>query len=209
MFTGIVEEIGTVERAWPGTLVVKARMVLSDLKLGDSIAVDGVCLTVVERTESTFTVNLQPETLRRTTLGNVGVGHRVNLERALPVNGRLGGHVVQGHVDATGQIVDVRSDGDSLIVRFAAPSSLMRYIVTKGFIAVSGTSLTVVDTGPNWFTVALVRFTRDHIAFLDGGIGAAVNLEVDVFAKYIEKLLMGDDPARGVTLEKLRQTGFA
>ena len=209
MFTGIVEEIGIVAGARPGAMVITGETVTADLKLGDSIAVDGVCLTIVKQSATAFTVNLQPETLRRTTLGGVEVGRRVNLERALGVTGRLGGHIVQGHVDATGQIVELRPDGDGLIVRFQAPSALMRYIVNKGFIAINGTSLTVVDTGVDWFTVALIQYTRDHIAFLDGGVGSPVNLEVDILAKYVEKLLATDVREQGITLEKLRQTGFA
>lgn len=208
MFTGIVEEIGEVREARPGTLVIRAETVMADLKRGDSIAVDGVCLTVVDRTDRTFTVNIQPETLRRTTLGMLTAGQRVNLERAVAVGGRLGGHVVQGHVDATGQIIELRPDGDGLIVRFRAPRSLMRYIVPKGFIAVNGISLTVVETADDWFTVALVRYTRDHVALLDRGVGAAVNLEVDVLAKYVERLLIDRGTAGSLTLDKLRDAGF-
>jgi riboflavin synthase len=209
MFTGIVEEIGIVREARPGILGISADKVLEDLKLGDSIAVDGVCLTVVDRNDRTFTVNVQPETLRRSTLGNLKVGRRVNLERAMPVGGRFGGHIVQGHVDASGRIAELRPDGDGLIVRIEAPRSLMRYIVRKGFIAVSGISLTVVDVEDDWFTVALVRYTREHVALLDGGVGAAVNLEVDVLAKYVERLLEERSEGTGLTLEKLRDAGFA
>src|SRR5436309_789279 len=134
MFTGIVEEIGFIRQARPDTLVVEAEIVLADLKVGDSIAIDGTCLTVVERTARTFAVNVQPETSRRTIVGDYVVDRRVNLERAVAANGRLGGHIVQGHVDATGQIAELRPDGDGLIVRFRVPPSLMRYVVTKGFI---------------------------------------------------------------------------
>lgn len=209
MFTGIVEEIGIVRQARPGTLVVEGAVTLGDLKLGDSIAVDGVCLTVVERSERTFTANVQPETLRRSTLGQARVGQRVNLERALAVGSRFGGHIVQGHVDGTGRIAEQRTDGDGLIVRVAAPARLMRYIVEKGFIAVNGISLTVVDVLDDAFTVALVRYTREHVALLDGGVGTPVNLEVDVVAKYVERLL-GEWGAPGsLTLEKLQQAGFA
>jgi riboflavin synthase len=215
MFTGIVEEIGVVRQVRPGTLVVEAKTVMADLRLGDSIAIDGTCLTVVERTERTFIVNVQPETLRRTIVGEYAAGRRVNLERALAATGRLGGHIVQGHVDATGRIAELRPDGDGLVVRFQVPPSLMRYVVTKGFIAVNGISLTVVDVGADWFTVALVRYTREHVALLDGGVGAGVNLEVDVLAKYVERLLefrSAPDQAgapEGLTVEKLRNAGFA
>jgi riboflavin synthase len=215
MFTGIVEEVGVVRTTRPGLLEVAADVVMGDLKVGDSVAVDGTCLTVVERSPRSFAANVQPETLRRTTLGGLTVGKRVNLERALAANGRLGGHIVQGHVDGTGRIVELRPDGDGLIVRFDAPRELMRYIVTKGFIAVSGISLTVVEVGDSWFTVALVQYTREHVALLDGGVGSRVNLEVDVLAKYVERLLFADGQkasssaeAAGLTMEKLRLAGF-
>jgi riboflavin synthase len=212
VFTGIVEEIGTVREARMGTLVIGAETVMGDLKLGDSIAVDGTCLTVVQRTERSFTVTVQPETLRRTIIGGYAPGRRVNLERALLATGRLGGHIVQGHVDGTGRVAELRPDGDGLVARFQAPTNLMCYIVTKGFVALNGTSLTVVDVGPDWFTVALIRYTRDHVALLDGGVGAAVNLEVDILAKYVERLLdarTGSAEDAGLTLDKLREAGFA
>lgn len=208
MFTGIVEEVGVVRSARPGVLVIEGGIVLEDLKLGDSIAVDGVCLTVVSRTHDTFTVEIQPETRRRSTLGQLGPGQRVNLERAMPASGRFGGHLVQGHVDATGRIVELRPDGEGLLVKFQARRSLMRYIVPKGFIAVSGVSLTVVETGDDWFTVALIRYTREHVALLDAGVGGQVNLEVDIVAKYVERLL-AERGEQGLTLDKLRDAGFA
>jgi len=215
VFTGIVEEIGIVRQARTNGLVVAATLVTSDLKLGDSVCIDGTCLTVVERSERTFAVDIQPETSRRTNLGGLVAGRRVNLERALAVGSRLGGHIVQGHVDATGRIAELRPDGEGLVVKIAAPVALMRYIVPKGFIAVNGISLTVVDVGADWFTVALVRFTRDHVALLDEGVGSTVNLEVDVLAKYVESLLAshlggtGGHAETGLTLEKLQQAGFA
>jgi riboflavin synthase len=214
MFTGIVEEVGAVRQLRGDTLQIEARTVLSDLKLGDSIAVDGTCLTVVGRDERCFLVNVQPETLRRTTIKGYEIGQRVNLERAVAVGGRLGGHLVQGHVDGTGRLIDLRPDGDGLVAKFQAPSALMRYIVAKGFIAVDGVSLTVVETNADWFTVALVRYTREHVALLDGGIGRRVNLEVDIFAKYIERLLEaraggGAEVSFSLTVEKLREAGSA
>lgn len=215
MFTGIVEEIGVVREARPGILLVGAKTVMADLRLGDSIAIDGICLTVFQLSNATFSVNVQPETLRRTTAGRLTVGQRVNLERAVQPAGRLGGHIVQGHIDDTGRLTELQPDGDGLLVRFEAPKALLRYIVTKGFIAVNGVSLTVVDVGEAWFKVALVAYTRANIALLDDGIGARVNLEVDVLAKYVEKLLQSarsesgsTDPA-GLTLEKLYGAGFA
>jgi riboflavin synthase len=216
MFTGIVEEMGIVRKARPGLLEIAAEVIMTDLSLGDSVAVDGTCLTVIERSDRGFAVNVEPETLRRTTLGELTAGRRVNLERALAADGRLGGHVVQGHVDGTGRIAELRPDGSGLIARFEAPRELMRYIVTKGFIAVDGISLTVVEVGENWFTVALVPYTRDHVALLDGGTGSRVNLEVDVLAKYVERLLFenaraGQPASRegSLTLDKLRLAGFS
>jgi riboflavin synthase len=214
MFTGIVEEIGTVRTARPGWLEIAAEVVVADLKLGDSIAVDGTCLTVVERTARTFAVTVQPETLRRTTLGELNAGQRVNLERAIAANGRLGGHIVQGHVDGTGRIAELRPDGDGLVASFEAPRELMRYLVAKGFVAVDGTSLTVVDVGDRWFTVAFIQYTRDHVALLDGGVGSRVNLEVDILAKYVERLLFANQDEQslarsGLTLDKLRLAGFS
>lgn len=200
MFTGIVEEVGVVRAANPSGLTIEARQVLDDLRLGDSICVDGVCLTVVARDETSFSVGIQPETLRRTNLGDLRPGQRVNLERALAVGARLGGHIVQGHVDATGAIQSFQPDGDAVIVRFGTPLHLMRYIVRKGFIAVDGVSLTVVDTGHDWFTVALVRYTQEHIGLLDKSPGARVNLEVDVLGKYVERLLAArDEEVAGAT----------
>ncbi len=214
MFTGIVEEIGTIRQARPGRLVIQGAGVLSDLRLGDSIAVDGVCLTVVERAERTFAVEVQPETQRRTNLGSLAVGDRVNLERALAVGGRLGGHFVQGHVDGTGRLIELLPDGEGLVAKIAAPQSLMRYIVTKGFIAVNGVSLTVVDVGEAWFTVALIRYTRENVALLDSGVGSRVNLEVDILAKYVESLQAARESqaernaGAAVTFNLLEQAGF-
>ncbi|MBI2940607.1 MAG: riboflavin synthase [Chloroflexi bacterium] len=189
MFTGIVEEVGRVRAASPAGLTIDAERVLGDLRISDSISVDGVCLTVIERDERGFSIGLQPETLRRSTMGLLRPGQRVNLERAVSAGGRLGGHIVQGHVDATGTIRDYVPEGDSIVARFGAPRDLMPYIVRKGFIAVDGISLTVVDVGPDWFTVALVRYTQEHVGLLDKGPGDRVNLEVDILGKYVERLL--------------------
>jgi riboflavin synthase len=215
VFTGIVEEIGIIRETHPGTLVVSASIVMSDLRVGDSISIDGICLTVTKRTETTFTVNVQPETSRRTTSDGLTTGQRVNLERAVQPTGRLGGHIVQGHVDGTGRLSELRPDGDGLIVRIETPRPLLRYIVTKGFISVNGVSLTVVDVGDSWFTVALVLYTRQNVSLLDGGVGSEVNLEVDILAKYVERLLLGDHRGDstigpgGLTIDKLREAGFA
>ena len=188
MFTGIVEEVGLVEAAGGGGLSVGASLVLDDLALGDSIAVSGVCLTVTRLSDSGFSVDVVPETLRRTTLGSLGVGDPVNLERSLAANGRFGGHVVQGHVDGTASIESVVPEGEASLVRFAAPPALMRYVVEKGFVAVDGISLTVVDCDERSFRVTLIPYTWENTAMRARREGDRVNIEVDIMAKYVEKL---------------------
>lgn len=192
MFTGIVEEIGTLLDRREGetlTLRIGAERALEGTALGESIAVDGACLTVTALGAGWFEVGLSPETLRRTTLGELAPGDRVNLERAVAVGGRLGGHYVQGHVDGTGTILEKTPDGSSLRVTFALPDHLERYVVEKGFIAVDGISLTVTHVGPGRFGVALVEYTQQAVTLPGKPLGARVNLEVDVLAKYVERLL--------------------
>lgn len=197
MFTGIIEEIGIVERlsqvegGW--SLTVQAATVLDGTALGHSIAVNGACLTVTALTDRSFTVGISPETLRRTNLGEVQPGEGVNLERSLAANGRIGGHFVQGHVDGTGVIRSFHPEGDSLWVTVEAEPALLRYIVPKGYIAVDGASLTVVDVLPDAFTFMLVAYTQQHITLPRKPVGSRVNLEVDVLAKYVEKFL-GEAP---------------
>lgn len=197
MFTGIIEEIGIVERlsqvegGW--SLTVQAATVLDGTALGHSIAVNGACLTVTALTDRSFTVGISPETLRRTNLGEVQPGEGVNLERSLAANGRIGGHFVQGHVDGTGVIRSFHPEGDSLWVTVEAEPALLRYIVPKGYIAVDGASLTVVDVLPDAFTFMLVAYTQQHITLPRKRVGSRVNLEVDVLAKYVEKFL-GEAP---------------
>ena len=188
MFTGIVEEVGEVRAAGGGRLTVAASTVIEDMKVGGSINVNGACLTVTSMDDATFSVDVVPETLRRTNLGGLRDGDGVNLERPVPVGGRLDGHVVQGHVDGTGGVESVVPEGTALLVRFAAPSEVMRYVVPKGFVAVDGTSLTVVDCDDSGFTVTVIPFTRDNTVLGARAVGDAVNLEVDVLAKYVERL---------------------
>ena len=197
MFTGLVEEMGTVREVRRGadsfTLVIDAKTVLDGVRFGDSINVDGVCLSVTDFNDEGFTVGLAPETLKRTSLGALSQGDRVNLERAALPTTRLGGHYVQGHVDATGEIAEFREDADALWVTIRAPESLMKYIVTKGYVTIDGTSLTVVDTGTDWFNVTLIAHTQDLIGLPRKPLGAPVNLEVDILAKYVEKLVAARD----------------
>ena len=189
MFTGIVEEIGTINNLVNSVLTIQAEKVLTDIKLGDSIAVNGTCLTVVNFTESKFSVDLAPETLRRTTFGDLNPGDTVNLERALSANDRFGGHMVQGHVDATGRVISIRDEGDSSIFRISNPKRLKPYLVEKGFIAIDGISLTIVKALTSSFTLSVIPYTRINTNLRDQQIGRKVNLEVDILAKYIENLM--------------------
>lgn len=197
MFTGIVEELGRVaaieDQGDAIRLGIGCELAVSDAKLGDSIAVNGVCLTVAEFDDEGFTADVMQESLDRTSLGGLAVGSPVNLERAVAAGGRLGGHIVQGHVDGTGAIVS-RTPGEHWeVVRISLPDELDRYVVEKGSIAVDGTSLTVSavggDDGARWFEVSLIPTTLADTVLGTLDAGATVNLEVDVVAKYIEKLL--------------------
>lgn len=193
MFTGIVEEVGTVLRVTPGrqaaTLRIKARTVTQGLALGDSVAVNGACLTVVAHDAAAFSVEAVHETLDRTTTGALGPGSRVNLERALAVNGRLGGHIVSGHVDGIGRVERVESDGDAVIYAIAADARVMRYVVDKGSIAVDGISLTVARTTDSGFTLSVIPHTAGATTLSDRRVGDRVNLETDVIGRYVEKLM--------------------
>jgi riboflavin synthase len=215
MFTGIVEEMGVVARIQPVgggyALTIRAQTVLEGAKLGDSIAVNGVCLTVTRLAADSFTVGLAPETRARTNLTHLRAGTRVNLERALTPMSRLGGHFVQGHVDGTGVITAFRPEEDALWLTVDAPPELMRYIVPKGFVALDGVSLTVVDTTPRNFTVTLVAYTQQHITLPQQKPGYELNIEVDILGKYIEKQLearFGQAQSRDIDLAFLAEHGF-
>jgi riboflavin synthase len=188
VFTGIVEEVGSVAARPNGGLRIDARIALDGTKVGDSIAINGVCLTVTELNADGFAVDTVPETLRRTNLGELDTGDAVNLERALPADGRLGGHFVQGHVEAPATVQSIEADGEALLVRFAAPAEVMRYIVPKGFVTVDGVSLTVVSRDTETFQVTLIPFTREHTNFQKLAPGIHVNIETDILAKYVENL---------------------
>jgi riboflavin synthase len=170
-------------------LTVNCHTVLEGTRIGDSIAVNGTCLTVTALTNHSFTVGLSPETLRRTNLGLLKVGDPVNLERALAFGGRMGGHYVQGHVDGIGEIVAIVPEGDSKRVTIRPPARLLPYIVEKGYIAVDGVSLTVAEMGRDTFTVALVAYTQSAVIMGHQQVGALVNIEVDIIAKYVERLV--------------------
>ncbi|MEA2514368.1 MAG: riboflavin synthase [Thermomicrobiales bacterium] len=211
MFTGIVEEIGHIERIGlteRAPLIVRCATALEGTGLGDSIAVNGVCLTVTELGKHSFRADVQPVTLRRSNLGALRHGDRVNLERSVAAGQRLGGHYVQGHVDGVGRIVGTTGEGPSLIVQIAAPPALLCYVVERGYVAVDGASLTVAELRPDGFDVSLVYHTQQAITLPNKKPGAAVNLEVDVVAKYVERLL-GSPTDRAVNVDLLRRAGFA
>lgn len=192
MFTGLVEEAGRVEEvraaAAGARLVVAARAVLDGLAVGDSVAVNGACLTAVEVTGAGFAVDCVAETLRRTALGALAAGDRVNLERPMRLGDRLDGHLVQGHVDGVGTVAGASAEGESTVLEVAAPAPILRYVVEKGSIAVDGVSLTVAARRADAFTVALIPHTMAVTTLGPGAVGRAVNLEVDVLAKYVEAL---------------------
>ena len=181
--------MGVVAKISNNAMTVHASKVTEDLKLGDSIAVNGTCLTAVNFSRTEFSVDLSPETIRRTSLGQLSEGSPVNLERALLASDRMGGHIVQGHVDGTGRVMSSRVDGDSIIFRIRAPKRLNPYIVEKGFIAVDGISLTVVKRGASSFTLAVIPYTLKNTNLASVSIGDRVNLEADILAKYVESLL--------------------
>ena len=189
MFTGIVEEVGSVTQLKGYRMNVGATQVMEGLKLGDSMAVNGACLTVVGLGSEEFSVDLSPETLRRTSLGDLAPGKAVNLERPLAVSDRLGGHIVQGHVDATGRLTSSKPEADCVILRIRCPKRMMRYIVAKGFITLDGISLTVVKKDTSSFTLSVIPYTLEHTNLKDMVPGDRVNLESDIVAKYIESFL--------------------
>ncbi|HMN98845.1 MAG TPA: riboflavin synthase [Miltoncostaeaceae bacterium] len=200
MFTGLVEEGGVVASVAPGEegarLVIAASAVLDGLAIGDSVAVNGACLTAVEVTGDGFAVDAVAETLRRTNLGGLGPGDRVNLERPMRLGDRLDGHLVQGHVDGVGRVAGARPEGESTVLEITAPPDLLRYVVEKGSVAVDGVSLTVAARLPGGFTIALIPHTMAVTTLGPQAVGRPVNLEVDVVAKYVESLARPYAPPR-------------
>ena len=189
MFTGIVEELGKILKISDSEISIQADIVLPDLNVKDSIAVNGVCLTVVEKNQDNFLVNVVPETLRRTNLKELSVDSPVNLERSVVYGGRIGGHLVQGHVDGTGEISAIIPDGDAKLIVVNIDSELSKYIVEKGYICVDGASLTVVKCDKKSFAITLIPYTREHTVFGIKPVGAIVNIEVDMISKYVENIL--------------------
>lgn len=211
MFTGIIEEIGRVRALRRGarsfTLEIEARKVLEGTQVGDSIATNGVCLTVTRMDEGGFAADVMPETVERTALKRLQPGSPVNLERALTLSSRLGGHLVAGHVDATGRIASRREDDTALWLEVEAEPAVLRYVVEKGSIAIDGVSLTVARVGERSFSVSLIPHTQGVTTLHERRVGDRVNLENDMLVKYVEKL-MGRAPQGGLTLDFLRENGF-
>lgn len=211
MFTGIVEEIGKVKSILRGgksvILEVEAEKVLRDTKVGDSIATNGVCLTVTFLGNSFFRADVMPETMRRSNLGLLRPGDRVNLERALCLNSRLGGHLVAGHIDGTGRIVDIQREDNALWLTISAGSDLLRYIVSKGSVAVDGVSLTIAYVDEAVFRVSVIPHTQEETTLTGKHSGEVVNLENDMIVRYVEKLI-GKENRNGLSLSFLEANGF-
>jgi riboflavin synthase len=212
MFTGIVEEMGSVKalrrEAGAARLTISASTVLGNTALGDSISVNGVCLTVVEMNTGEFSADVAVETLAVTNLGELKTGAKVNLERALQLSARIGGHLVSGHVDAVGRIREKRVEGNGWRLFFEAPDNVLRYVIKKGSIAIDGISLTVADVDTKGFSVAMIPHTAKLTTLGFKAAGDSVNLETDIIGKYVERLLPGRGEG-GVSLELLKKTGFA
>ncbi len=212
MFTGIIEEMGRVKalkhERGAARLTISASLVLGGTQLGDSICVNGVCLTVVERGSSEFSADVANETLKVTNLGGLQVGQTVNLERALQLSARIGGHLVTGHVDAVGRIREKRQEGNSWRVFIDAPEVVLRTIIKKGSVAVDGISLTVADVDTAGFSIAMIPHTAKLTTLGFKSAGDSVNLETDIIGKYVERLLAGRVEG-GVSLELLKKSGFA
>ena len=198
MFTGIVEEVGTIDTISRGAnsavLTIRAEKVLAGTKVGDSIAVNGICLTVTRLMPHAFTADVMHETLNRSSLANAMRGAHVNLERAMAADGRFGGHIVSGHVDGTGRIVEVKKDDNAIWYTIQATPQLMRYIVEKGSVTIDGISLTVAKVAEDNFSISAIPHTVSQTVLKDRKVGAVVNLETDIIGKYVEKLLFKGQP---------------
>ena len=216
MFTGIIEEIGTVQSVKRSqsslTLEIVGSVIFDDLKIGDSVAVNGVCLTATTIGSGRFTADVMPESVKMTTLLQVSTGSKVNLERAMAANGRFGGHVVAGHVDGQGTIIGKDHVGNSIVFRITTDSDILHYVIYKGSITVDGASLTVSKVGPSWFEISIIPHTIGNTILQYASIGTTVNLETDIFGRYIEHFMNGPKEAPSkqgnVTMDTLLSNGF-
>ena len=214
MFTGIIEEVGEIQSIKKGAnsavITIKASTVLGDLHLGDSVALNGVCLTAVSIGKNNYSVDVMHETLRRTNLGELKSGSKVNLERAMAANGRFGGHIVAGHVDGTGQITEKKRDDNAVWIRVEAPPEVLRYVVEKGSVTIDGISLTVAAVTAHDFSVSVIPHTAEVTTLGSKKEGDIVNLETDIIGKYVEKLLHPQEEKKEshITREFLENCGF-
>ena len=213
MFTGIIEELGKIsaltKHSSGAKIQISAKIVTENTNEGDSIAVNGVCLTALEITPNGFAADVSQETLNRSTLGNLKVGAAVNLERAVTPSTRLGGHIVQGHVDATGKFLSATQSGDFWTVRIGFPRLIRQYLVYKGSISVEGISLTIAELTDDYFEIAVIPKTWQLTNLSTLKNGEAVNLEADVIAKYVERIMLYGKKQEGITMEKLIEAGYA
>ena len=208
MFTGIIEETGKIKAITQNKITVEAKIVTEGTKLGDSIAVNGVCLTVTNLDRDSFDADISPETLKVTSLGNLRTGSCVNLERAVQVGSRLGGHIVSGHVDGLGKGKYVKKEGDFYNLAVELPLELSKYVVKKGSITIDGISLTVADINDNILNIAVIPHTFENTNLKNLKVGDFVNIETDILAKYVEKFLSTSDNRTGISMEFLAQHGF-
>ncbi len=212
MFTGIIEEIGIVKDfkqiSNGAEITISCSKVLNDTKIGDSIAINGVCQTVIEMSENSFMAEVSPETLNVTNFLSLKSGERVNLERALKLNERIGGHLVQGHVDSVAKLISAKKDTDFYIMKFEVADNAKRYIIKKGSITINGISLTVAEIEGNFITVAVIPHTYENTNLSELKTGDNVNIETDVFAKYIEKFLLNEKTSSVITEDFLKENGF-
>lgn len=215
MFTGLIEEIGIVksihQSGKSATLVVGASRVLGDVKRGDSISTNGVCLTVTQFNSNEFTVDVMPETMKRSNLGKLKSGSKVNLERAMKVGDRFDGHIVSGHIDGTGIIKSFEEDDNAIWVSVSCENELLKYIIEKGSIAIDGISLTVAYVDDKTFEVSIIPMTKDDTTLISKKIGDKINLECDIVGKYVEKLMGFSEKEKGksrMSAEFLRENGF-
>lgn len=212
MFTGIIEEVGKVQSIRKGrdsaAVLIGARTILEGIRPGDSIAVNGVCLTVTSFSQSGFTADVMHETLNRSSLGSLRAGSPVNLERAMPANGRFGGHIVSGHIDGTGTISAITKDDNAVWYTVKTGPHILRYIIEKGSVAIDGVSLTVAKVHNDGFSVSIIPHTAAQTILSEKRIGDVVNLENDCIAKYVERLLGSQSPKTAITTEFLAKHGF-
>lgn len=217
MFTGIVEELGTVRGiaagAKSGKITIAAQTVLTDLHIGDSIAVNGICLTVISFDKNGFVADVMPETVQRTAFAQLKSGSRVNLERALTLSSRLGGHIVSGHIDGVGTIAELQADDNAVIIRITAERPILKYIIQKGSVTIDGISLTVVEAQADWFSVSVIPHTREVTSLSGKKTGSKVNIETDLIGRYVERFVTfaeAEEPTEktAITKDFLQKYGF-